>query len=74
LQCNRTAKRDVALLMAERIDGNDRVTLAGGEAYDTKGFVRQMRGMQVTPHVAQNHNPKRQRSGWSHHPPYRISD
>ena len=56
LQCNGTAERDAALLMAERIDGNDRITVAGDKGYDTKEFVREMRGMNVTPHVAQNHN------------------
>ena len=56
LQCNGTAERDAAMLMAERIEGSARVTVAGDKGYDTKDFVRQMRGMNVTPHVAQNEN------------------
>jgi IS5 family transposase len=54
LQCHGTAERDAALLMAERIEGSKRVTMAGDKGYDTKEFVREMRGMNVTPHVAQN--------------------
>jgi transposase len=56
LQCNGTAERDAALLMAERIEGCDRVTVAGDKGYDTKEFVRELRGMNITPHVAQNQN------------------
>lgn len=54
LQCNGTAERDAAMLMAERLEGTERVTLAGDKGYDTKDFVKEMRGMNVTPHVAQN--------------------
>lgn len=54
LQCNGTAERDAAMLMAERIEGDDRVTLAGDKGYDTKDFVKEMRHLNVTPHVAQN--------------------
>jgi IS5 family transposase len=41
-------------MMAERLDGVERVTLAADKAYDTKDFVKEMRGMKVTPHVSQN--------------------
>jgi transposase len=54
LRCDGTAERDAAMLMAERLDGDDRVTLAADKAYDTKEFVKEMRQMKVTPHVAQN--------------------
>ena len=54
LQCNGTAERDAAMLMAERLDGDQRVTLAADKAYDTKEFVKEMRQMKITPHVAQN--------------------
>jgi Transposase DDE domain len=56
LQCNGTAERDAAMVMAERIDGAKRVTIAADKGYDTKEFVGEMRGMNVTPHVSQNHN------------------
>ena len=54
LQANGTAERDAALLMAERIPGDARVTMAGDKGYDTKDFVAELRHMNVTPHVAQN--------------------
>jgi transposase len=54
LQCNGTAERDAATLMAERVDGTERITVAADKAYDTKDFVSEMRGMNVTPHVSQN--------------------
>jgi hypothetical protein len=76
LQCNGTAERDAAMLMAERIEGDDRVTLAGDKGYDTKDFVKEMRHLNVTPHVAQNER----RPGGSaiddrttHHAGYKIS-
>lgn len=56
-----TAERDAGLMMAERIEGDHRVTLAGDKAYDTRDFVAELRHMNVTPHVAQNVN----RSGGS---------
>ena len=54
LQCNGTAERDAAMLMAERVEGTERITLAADKGYDTKDFVSEMRGMNVTPHVSQN--------------------
>jgi transposase len=54
LQCNGTAERDAALVMAERLEGTERVTIGGDKGYDTQELVREMRGMNVTPHVAQN--------------------
>jgi Transposase DDE domain len=54
LQCNGTAERDAALLMAERVEGTERITVGADKAYDTKDFVSEMRGMNVTPQVAQN--------------------
>ena len=55
LQCNGTAERDAALLMVEELAGCRPVTVAGDKGYDTKDFVKEMRGMNATPHVAQNH-------------------
>jgi hypothetical protein len=54
LQCNGTAERDAAMLMVERVEGTERITVAADKAYDTKDFVSEMRGMNVTPHVSQN--------------------
>ena len=54
LQCNGTAERDAAMLMVERMEGTQRVTVAADKGYDTKDFVKEMRGMKATPHVSQN--------------------
>jgi transposase len=76
LQANGTAERDAALLMAERMEGSQRVTVAADKGYDTHEFVRELRGMKVTPHVAQNH---KRRGGsaidgrTTRHPGYKVS-
>jgi transposase len=49
-----TAERDAAMVMAERIKGTERVTIAADKGYDTKDFVMVMRDLNITPHVAQN--------------------
>ena len=54
LQCNGTAERDGAMMMAERVEGTERITVGADKAYDTKDFVSEMRGMNATPHVSQN--------------------
>jgi hypothetical protein len=41
------------MLMAEAIPSGKRVTLGGDKNYDTQEFVRELRGMNITPHVAQ---------------------
>jgi IS5 family transposase len=51
-----TAEREAALQMAERIEGDHRVTLGADKGYDTRGFVGEMRDLNVTPHVSQNTN------------------
>jgi len=56
MQPGGTAERDAAMLMAVRIEGDGRVTIAADKAYDTKDFVGVMRDLNVTPHVAQNEN------------------
>jgi len=54
LQCNGTAERDAAMVMAERLEGTGRVTIGADKGYDTQEFAKEMRDMNVTPHVAQN--------------------
>jgi len=49
-----TAERDAALEMAKRLARRKRVTLGGDKNYDTQDFVRALRQLRVTPHVAQN--------------------
>jgi hypothetical protein len=53
------AERDAAMLMVEAIPSGKRVTLAGDKNYDTREFVRELRGMNITPHVAQNDTSRR---------------
>lgn len=53
-EANGTAERDAALVMVARSTAADRVTLGADKGYDTRGFVGELRGMNVTPHVAQN--------------------
>jgi transposase len=56
VECSGTAERDAAVRMAERIEGDQRVTVGGDKGYDTRGFVGEMRDRNVTPHVSQNTN------------------
>jgi hypothetical protein len=53
-QASGTAEREAAVLMVERIESTERVTVAGDKGYDTRDFVAQLRDMNATPHVAQN--------------------
>src|SRR5580692_5908548 len=41
------------------IPSGKRLTLGGDKNYDTQGFVRGLRGMNITPHVAQNDTNRR---------------
>ena len=70
-----TAERDAAFAMAAGIPGDGRVTVGGDKNYDTAELVEQWRGLNVTPHVAQNN--KRRRSAiderTTRHPGYLIS-
>jgi transposase len=54
MQASGIAERDAAMEMAVRIEGFERVTVGADKGYDTKGFVAEMRHMNVTPHVSQN--------------------
>ena len=72
-----TAERDVAAqMLADVAAPGKRVTVGADKAYDTKGFVKACREINVTPHVAQNIN----RNGGSaidgrttRHPGYEVS-
>jgi hypothetical protein len=67
-------ERDAALMMVADRPGN-RVTLGGDKAYDYPGCVRELRHMQVTPHVAQNTTNRRSAidARTTRHPGYAIS-
>ncbi|MGE4529413.1 MAG: IS5 family transposase [Rhodospirillaceae bacterium] len=50
-----TAEREAALEMLERLDrGSRRVTLGADKGYDVAGFIKELRGRKVTPHIARN--------------------
>jgi len=54
-QSSGTAERDVAADMLRDLDNaGKRITVAADKAYDTRGFVKACRELNVTPHVAQN--------------------
>jgi len=54
------AERVAALTMIEPFcDRPQAITLGADKAYDTKDFVKDLRSMKVTPHVAQNINGRR---------------
>src|ERR1700694_3968010 len=76
LQANGTAERDAALVMVEAIAGDHQVTLGADKNYDTKDFVAEARGMNATPHVAQNIHARRSSAidgRTTRHPGYAIS-
>ena len=58
-EANGRAERDAALLMAEAVPPGKRVTMGGDKNYDTQEFARELRGMNITPHVAQNNTNRR---------------
>jgi len=53
----RDAAAEMAAVMAEM--RNQAATLGADRAYDTRDFVKQMRGLKITPHVAQNDTNRR---------------
>src|SRR5439155_25198023 len=53
------AERDAAMLMAQALPPGKRVTLGGAKNYDRREFVRELGGMNITPHVAQNTTKRR---------------
>jgi IS5 family transposase len=69
-----TAERDAALDFADEMSGHGRITLGGDKNYDTHELVKDLRALQVTPHVAQNTNRKSAIDGrTTRHEGYQIS-
>jgi transposase len=75
LQANGTAERDAALVMIEKIPGDQPVTVGADKAYDTKDFVEEARNMNATPHVAQNNKGRTSAidGRTTRHPGYAVS-
>jgi transposase len=51
-----TAERDAALAMAKRTMTKPGATLGADKGYDTAGFVKDLRDLKITPHIAQKKN------------------
>ena len=70
-----TAEREVGVAFAEEMSGYGRVTFGGDKAYDTHGFVEDLRELEVTPHVAQNNTNRRSAidGRTTRHDGYRVS-
>lgn len=58
-EANGTTERTTALEMLDQLRGDKRITVGADKAYDTLDFIARCRGMNVTPHVAQNAGPRR---------------
>jgi transposase len=60
-QADGRAEREAAVLMIGRVRGKRRrrLTLGADKAYDTQGFVGDMRRLGITPHVMQNTTNRR---------------
>ena len=70
-----TAERDAALDMVEALPGERHRTLGGDKLFDTHDFVRDVRAVGVTPHVAQHTTGRRSAIDrrTTRHPGYAIS-
>lgn len=71
-----TAEPEAAEAMVSDLPAGSRITLGADKAYDTAAFVAAMRGLGVTPHVAQNITERRGSNidaRTTRHAGYRIS-
>jgi transposase len=68
-------ERDAALVMIADVPGQHRITVAADKGYDTRDFVAELRGMHVTPHIAQHTTGRRSAidARTTRHPGYAIS-
>jgi transposase len=74
-QATGTAEREEAKVMIERHSPGStrRLTVGADKAYDTAGFVADLRAMHVTPHVAQKARGSAIDARTTRHPGYAIS-
>jgi transposase len=74
-QANGTAEREAALEMLAELPGETRKTVGADKAYDIEPFVEGCRGINVTPHVAQNTSNRQSRIDrrTTRHAGYQIS-
>jgi transposase len=74
-QATGTAEREAAADLVDALGGTQRITLGADKNYDTKGFVKELREMKVTPHLAQNdtHRSSAIDGRTTRHPGYPMS-
>jgi Transposase DDE domain len=74
-QATGTAEREAAVEMLGQKPASKRVSLGGDKGYDTGDFVKQLRAINVTPHVAQNDTNRHSAidGRTTHHQGYGIS-
>jgi transposase len=70
-----TAEREAAEDMVGAIPGRRRITVGGDKAFDTQDFVKSMRSLNATPHVAKNCNGRKSAidGRTTRHPGYAVS-
>ena len=70
-----TAEREASVKMMKRVKRARRSTLGGDKNYDTHPHVEDLRGLGVTPHVAQNNRNRRSAidDRTTTHPGYEVS-
>jgi transposase len=70
-----TAERDAAEDMLGNLRGRHRLTVGADKAYDTQDFVRSLRALKATPHVAQNQTGRSSAidGRTTRHPGYAVS-
>jgi transposase len=70
-----TAERESARDMAREVAGARRITVGGDKNYDTADFVKDLRDLNATPHVAQNTTRRRSAidARTTRHPGYEVS-
>jgi len=68
-----TAEREAALEMIEQIPGSHRITVGADKAYDVPAFVKKLRGLKATPHVAQKEKGSAIDSRTTRHAGYSVS-
>jgi hypothetical protein len=69
------AERETAVRLVEAVPGRHRITVGGDKAYETQDFVKLVRALQATPHVAQNCTGRKSAidGRTTRHPGYAVS-
>jgi transposase len=70
-----TAEREAAADLVGHLRGRHRITVGADKAYDTQDFVRSLRTLKATPHVAQNCQGRKSAidGRTTRHPGYTVS-